>query len=123
MSDSPHADGTSATLSSVGRQLVLWSAFLGWMFAGVEMQLVPLATRSAITSFVADGTLAIPAATVDGNDEGNDGNSSDAAAVAQKKSSASGLCTTSRHFCWGPRWGGSCSAGWAIDPAAPRRWA
>jgi SHS family sialic acid transporter-like MFS transporter len=88
MSSSPNVGAAGAELSSRGRQLVLWAAFLGWMFAGVEMQLVPLATRSAIKSFIADGTLAVTAeATVNDAAEpdvaAEDG--TDDTAVAQNK--------------------------------------
>jgi len=40
------------TLSRRGRYLVLASAFLGWMFAGVEMSLMIPATRPAIQEFL-----------------------------------------------------------------------
>lgn len=39
------------------RVVVLIAAFLGWMFAGVEMSLLPLAADSATTSFLADQQL------------------------------------------------------------------
>ena len=42
------ADGT---LSRGGRWLVLSVAFLGWMFAGLEMSIIPLVVRPVILSF------------------------------------------------------------------------
>ena len=50
------------------------------MFAGVEMQLVPLATRSAIKSFIADGTLVVDVQT-----NAPAGSDDDATDLAQKK--------------------------------------
>lgn len=40
-----------------GRWLVLGAAFLGWMFAGVEMSLMVAATRPAIQEFSATGSV------------------------------------------------------------------
>ena len=44
--------GQPAALSARGRYLVLMAAFLGWMFAGVEMSLMVPATRPAIQDFL-----------------------------------------------------------------------
>lgn len=39
-----------ATLSATGRYLILVTAFLGWLFAGVQMSITPLLSRSATIS-------------------------------------------------------------------------
>jgi MFS family permease len=51
--DLPEGGGS---LARKNRWLVLAAAFLGWMFAGVEMSLMVSATRPAIQEFFADGT-------------------------------------------------------------------
>src|SRR5688572_15616827 len=48
-------DIDSATLSASGRYLVLAAAFLGWMFAGVQMGIMPLATGPATAEFARQG--------------------------------------------------------------------
>ena len=40
------SDKPSGTISRTGRNLILLGAFLGWMFAGWEMSLLPLSARS-----------------------------------------------------------------------------
>ncbi|MFO0946124.1 MAG: MFS transporter [Planctomycetota bacterium] len=49
VTNSPPAEGMSRS----GRMIVLSVAFLGWMFAGLEMSIIPLVTRPAILSFQA----------------------------------------------------------------------
>ncbi|MSR57668.1 MAG: MFS transporter [Planctomycetaceae bacterium] len=44
-------------LTARGRYLILAAAFLGWMFSGVQMSLMNLATGSATTEFVRSGAL------------------------------------------------------------------
>jgi MFS family permease len=44
-------------LTAGGRYLILSAAFLGWMFSGIQMTLMSLATGSATTEFVRAGTL------------------------------------------------------------------
>jgi len=44
-------NATEKSLSRAGRWLVLSVAFLGWMFAGLEMSIIPLVVRPAILSF------------------------------------------------------------------------
>ncbi|HTI52421.1 MAG TPA: MFS transporter, partial [Planctomycetaceae bacterium] len=46
-----------AGLTATGRYLILAAAFLGWMFSGVQLTLMNLATGSATTEFVRAGTL------------------------------------------------------------------
>lgn len=52
--DAPHA---APELKPVGRYLILAAAFLGWMFSGVQLTLMNLATRSATMEFARAGTL------------------------------------------------------------------
>jgi MFS family permease len=47
------------TLSAGGRYLVLAAAFLGWMFAGVQMGMMPLATGPATTEFARQGHFSV----------------------------------------------------------------
>lgn len=42
-------------LSRSGRLLILGTVFLGWLFAGLVMVIIPLAGRSAIVSFLGAG--------------------------------------------------------------------
>jgi hypothetical protein len=42
----PQAEQSALTMNRRGRLLVLVAAFLGWMFAGWEMSLLPLSARS-----------------------------------------------------------------------------
>src|SRR5688572_5555591 len=49
------ADPAPLTLSANGRYLVLAAAFLGWMFAGVQMGIMPLATGPATAEFARSG--------------------------------------------------------------------
>ena len=51
--EGPTGDGV---LARRGRWCVLAAAFLGWMFAGVEMSLMVAATRPAIQEFLASGS-------------------------------------------------------------------
>jgi SHS family sialic acid transporter-like MFS transporter len=44
-------------LTAAGRYLILAAAFLGWMFSGVQMSLMNLASRSAIVEFARTGAL------------------------------------------------------------------
>jgi MFS family permease len=44
-------------LTSVGRWLILAAAFFGWLFAGVQMSLMNLASRAAATEFLRSGQL------------------------------------------------------------------
>src|SRR5262245_3547496 len=44
-------------LTASGRYLILAAAFLGWMFSGVQMTLMNLATGAATTEFARAGTL------------------------------------------------------------------
>ena len=39
-----------SSLSTLGCYLILITAFLGWMFAGVQMSITPLLSRSATVS-------------------------------------------------------------------------
>ena len=45
-----HTPGTPLSASS--RYLVLVAAFLGWMFAGVQMSITPLVNRSAVVGLM-----------------------------------------------------------------------
>lgn len=53
------AESASPTteLSATGRYLILAAAFLGWMFSGVQMALMNLASGAATTEFAQSGTL------------------------------------------------------------------
>src|SRR6516162_4941304 len=50
----PDSPGAPA-LSLAGRRLVLAAVFLGWLCAGLEMGLVPLASRPAIRALLLGG--------------------------------------------------------------------
>ena len=41
-------------LTAAQRYIVLAAAFLGWMFAGLEMNVIPIAGRPAIKSFLSE---------------------------------------------------------------------
>jgi MFS family permease len=47
----------SAELTAVGRHLILWAGFLGWMFSGFQMTLTNLASGSATEEFAVTGRL------------------------------------------------------------------
>src|SRR5215471_17330118 len=53
LSESP----TSIELAPRGRYLILAAAFLGWMFSGVQMSLMNLASRSATMEFARHGVF------------------------------------------------------------------
>jgi MFS family permease len=57
MESSQSRSETMPGLTPGGRYLVLAAAFLGWMFSGVQLTLMSLATGSATTEFVRAGTL------------------------------------------------------------------
>jgi SHS family sialic acid transporter-like MFS transporter len=44
-------------LTAVGRHLILWAGFLGWMFSGFQMTLTNLASGSATEEFAISGML------------------------------------------------------------------
>lgn len=46
-------------LSRFARHLVLWAAFLGWLFSGVQMSLMNLASRSATEDFILHNQIAL----------------------------------------------------------------
>jgi MFS family permease len=48
---------SQTSLSPTGRYLILAAAFLGWMFSGVQMSLMNLASRSATMEFARAGML------------------------------------------------------------------
>ncbi|MCP4507143.1 MAG: MFS transporter, partial [Fuerstiella sp.] len=48
------SDKPSGTISRTGRILILLGAFLGWMFAGWEMSLLPLSARSVTIGMLQD---------------------------------------------------------------------
>lgn len=47
------------SLSSSQRYIVLAAAFLGWMFAGLEMNIIPIAGRPAIQSFLSESAAGV----------------------------------------------------------------
>ena len=49
------------TLTQTGRYLILAAAFLGWLFSGVQMSLMNLASRPATEDFLRSGRLPIAA--------------------------------------------------------------
>ncbi|RPI81682.1 MAG: MFS transporter [Planctomycetaceae bacterium] len=51
----------AAPLSRAARHLILWAAFLGWMFSGVQMSLMNLASRSATEDFIRRGQIPLVA--------------------------------------------------------------
>jgi MFS family permease len=51
------ADASSSLLDRQGRYLVLAAAFLGWMFAGVQMGIMPLCTGPATRDFARRGIV------------------------------------------------------------------
>ena len=53
MPDNSPSNVSPTQVSAVGCALVLITAFLGWMFAGVVMSLLIAATRPAIHEFLA----------------------------------------------------------------------
>jgi MFS family permease len=52
----PEQPAAPAGLSAAGRRLVLGAVFLGWLCAGIEMGLVPLASRPAIRALLFSGS-------------------------------------------------------------------
>jgi SHS family sialic acid transporter-like MFS transporter len=57
MADSDGLQTEPLPLTAVGRYLILAAAFLGWMFSGVQMSLMNLASRSATMEFARSGAL------------------------------------------------------------------
>lgn len=43
--------------SRASRQIILWAAFLGWMFSGFQMAVMTLASRAATTEFLRSGMV------------------------------------------------------------------
>ena len=60
-------DLSPPNLSTGGRLIILFVAFAGWMFAGFEMNIIPLAGRPAIISFLSESSSEAPAEGTVGN--------------------------------------------------------
>jgi MFS transporter, SHS family, sialic acid transporter len=57
MANEPELKSAPPPLTPTGRYLILAAAFLGWMFSGVQMSLMNLASRSATMEFARAGML------------------------------------------------------------------
>src|SRR5437667_10286397 len=44
-------------ITAAGRYIILFAAFLGWMFSGFQMAVMTLTARSATTEFLRSGQL------------------------------------------------------------------